>query len=227
MNTATGTGLVALLLMVMAAAGANSRGGGEPRDAAADLKHGLAIYEVCAGCHSANGWGAKDGEFPMLAGQHASVIVKQLADIRAGNRDNPAMFPFAVSEILDGPRSIANVAAYISGLPMGPDNATGPGGDLEPGRRLYRENCARCHGANGEGSGERAIPRIQGQHYPYLVRQFNWIRDGKRRNADPDMVRQIEGFSDADVAVLMDYVSRLRPDSALVAPPGWLNPDFQ
>jgi cytochrome c553 len=213
--------------MVMAGAGAGTHGGPEPRDGAADLKHGLAIYEVCAGCHSTEGWGTKDGDFPMLAGQHASVIVKQLADIRAGNRDNPAMFPFATSEILDGPRSIAAVAAYIASLPMGPDNATGPGDGLEAGRRLYGENCAGCHGDNGEGSGESAIPRIQGQHYPYLVRQFKWIRDAKRRNADPDMARQIEGFTDADVSVLMDYVSRLRPDTALMAPPGWRNPDFQ
>lgn len=227
MKTAVGIGVVGLVLMAMAGAGAGTHGGRAPRDGAADLNRGLAIYQVCAGCHSTDAWGSKDGDFPMLAGQHASVIVKQLADIRAGNRDNPAMFSFAAAEILGGPRAIADVAAYISRLPMAPDNATGPGRGLQRGRRLYGQNCARCHGANGQGSDEAAIPRIQGQHYPYLVRQFEWIRDGRRRNADPDMARQIEGFANADVAALMDYVSRLRPDKALVAPPGWRNPDFQ
>ncbi len=227
MKTAAGLGILGFVLLLLALAGASANTHGGKENGEPDLKHGLAVYKVCAACHSTEAWGSKDGDFPMLAGQHASVIAKQLADIRAGNRDNPSMFPFAAFEILDGPRSIANVAAYLSRLPMGPDNGKGPGTDLERGRRLYGGYCAGCHGKNGEGSQNRSIPRIQGQHFAYLVRQFKWIRDGKRRNANPEMARQIRGFTDADVAVLMDYVSRLRPDKALVAPPGWRNPDFQ
>ena len=36
-----------------------------------------------------------DGTFPQLAGQHTTVLIKQMADIRAGERDNPTMYPFA------------------------------------------------------------------------------------------------------------------------------------
>jgi len=32
------------------------------------------------------------------------------------------------------------------------------------------------------------MPLIQGQHYNYQVRQFEWIRTGKRRNADEEMM---------------------------------------
>jgi len=72
------------------AAGWN-QGGGE-QDAALtlkpDLENGLEVYEVCSACHLPEGWGTKEGTFPQLAGQHRKVLVKQLADIRALNRDN-------------------------------------------------------------------------------------------------------------------------------------------
>ena len=84
----------------------------------------------------------------------------------------------------------------------------------------------RCHGENGEGKADKYYPRIQGQHFKYLMRQFEWIRDGKRRNANPDMVKQIAGFSDADMEAVMDFVSRQKPPAEDLGPPGWINPDF-
>jgi cytochrome c553 len=97
---------------------------------------------------------------------------------------------------------------------------------LKLGERLYAENCARCHGAEGQGDGEAFVPRIQAQHYQYLVRQFEWIRDGKRRNANPEMVEQIQGFGARETHAVLDYVSRLEPAAPLQAPAGWKNPDF-
>jgi len=206
-----------------------NEGGGEQDEALhleADLENGVEVYEVCSACHQVNGWGLPDGTFPQLAGQHPKVLIKQLADIRAKNRDNPTMYPFALPREIGGAQSIADVAAYISKLPMNPENGVGPGDDLELGEKLYKDNCVRCHGANGEGDNEKFYPRIQGQHYAYLLRQFEWIRDGKRRNANPDMVKQIEGFSDRDMRAVMDYVSRQKPPAEMVAEPGWVNPDF-
>jgi cytochrome c553 len=91
---------------------------------------------------------------------------------------------------------------------------------------LFKDNCVRCHGANGEGNEEKFYPRIQGQHYEYLMRQYKWIKEGKRRNANPDMIAQIQNFSDQDTIDVLDYVSRLKPDPKLVGPKGWKNPDF-
>ena len=48
-----------------------------------DRNAGAEIYATCAGCHRSGGEGAVDGSYPRLAGQHRSVIMKQLADIRA------------------------------------------------------------------------------------------------------------------------------------------------
>lgn len=192
-----------------------------------NLEHGKEVYEVCAACHLPEGSGSKDGTFPQISGQHFEVIIKQLSDIRALNRDNPTMYPFALPREIGGVQSVADVAAYIAKLPMTPDNGMGSGKDLELGAKLYAENCVKCHGETGEGKHEKWFPLIQGQHYEYLIRQFREIKSGKRRNSNPDMVKQIAGFSDRDVEAVMDYVSRLKPPKERLAPPGWQNPDFK
>lgn len=203
--------------------------GGE-KDEAMHLKGdpvaGRDVYEVCAACHQPEGWGLSDGTFPQIAGQHPLVLIKQLADIRAKNRDNPTMYPFALPSEIGGPQSIADVVAYIQGLKMNPHNGVGPGRFVEKGEKLYKENCERCHGPDGMGNNEKFFPRIQAQHYTYLMRQFKWIKEGKRRNANPDMVKQIQNFTDEDVEAVLDYTSRLKPPAEMIAPEGWKNPDF-
>ena len=190
-----------------------------------DIDNGREAYRVCAVCHMPEGWGTKDGYYPQIAGQHATVIIKQLSDILARNRDTPTMFPFTLLVNLQ-PQEYADVAAYLARQPMTRDNGLGPGSDLEHGQRLYEKNCVDCHGRNGEGIEQEYMPLIQGQHYNYLVRQFEWIREGKRRNADDEMVEQIQGFTDRDISAIMDYTSRLKPPVARLAPPDWRNPDF-
>lgn len=190
-----------------------------------NLEEGRKVYLLCAVCHQPEGWGSRDGEYPQIAGQHGSVTIKQMADIRARNRDNPTMFPFTLLDHLSV-QQIADVSAYIAQFPMTPDNGVGSGDDLEHGERLYVKYCAECHGDSGQGVAEDHMPLIQGQQYLYLVRQFEWIRDGKRRNADPEMVEQVKSFTDRDVAAVMDYTSRLRPPPERVAERDYQNPDF-
>lgn len=191
-----------------------------------DLDNGRRVFMVCTVCHLPEGWGRSDGRYPQIAGQLAGVTIKQLADIRARNRDNPTMRPFTSPQLLGGAQEIADVAAYIAQLPMNPDNSVGPGLDLEYGEKIYQENCQDCHGRNGEGNAAEHIPRIQGQHINYLKRQFHWIRIGKRRNADQKMVKQIHRFTPRDEVAVLDYVSRLKPPLEHLAAPGWRNPDF-
>ena len=190
------------------------------------LDNGRKVYLTCVVCHGPEGWGTMDGNYPQIAGQLGTVIIKQLADTRARNRDNPLMYPFSVPSILGGPQNIADVAAYVAQLPMTPANSVGPGVDLELGEQLYTDNCAKCHGRHGEGVEQDHGPLIAGQHFSYLMRQFDAIRNNRRKNANASMVKQIEGFSQRDQVAVLDYTSRLRPPADKVAEPGWTNPDF-
>ncbi len=227
--------IAALLALTMSApAAAWLEGGGEREEALdlePDLENGLDVYEVCSGCHLPEGWGKAEGTFPQLAGQHTEVLIKQLADIREGNRDNPTMYPFALPRAIGDAQALADVVAYIEKLPMNPENGRGPWeagtAEFELGKTLYADNCVQCHAENGEGKAEEYFPRIQGQHYEYMLRQFEWIRDGKRRNANPDMVEQIKAFSDKDMQAVINYVSRQQvPKEDLAPSADWTNPDF-
>lgn len=191
-----------------------------------NLEHGKQEYKVCVVCHAPEGWGTKDGKYPQTAGQLRGVIIKQLEDIRARNRDNPTMFPFVTGQMLATPQAIADVAGYIAKLPMTTDVGHGSGDDLAHGKQMYEDHCAECHGENGEGDQEDLVPSLFGQHYQYMVRQFEWIRDGKRRNGDRKMVKQAKTFTERDLKAVMDYASRLPVPEEKRAAPGWKNPDF-
>jgi cytochrome c553 len=267
-----------------------------------DVEEGEEIYTVCAACHQPTGWGDPLGVFPQLAGQHTTVLIKQISDIRAKNRDNPTMYPFAMQ--IEGAQDIADVCAYIQTREMNPNPRVGPGGpswilsnlrkevwpisldkiqqdvgnenfkklksieekelkskkefletlkntigagelqkhqavilknadwetDLGLGKTLYEKNCVKCHRDHGQGNwhedppvvegqpapddkgkGEPAyFPVLAGQTYLYLVRQFSWIQIGKRRNANPDMVKQIKEFSFLDMKSVVDYAGRFK-----------------
>lgn len=177
-----------------------------------DIKRGEEAYEVCSACHLPSGAGRPDGTFPQLAGQHPTVLIKQIADIRGGLRDNPIMYPFAAT--LTDPQELADVSAYIQSLKIPHDNGKGPGTDLELGKKLYERDCVTCHMKNGEGDGAKFYPVLAGQHYKYMLRQATEIRDGKRRNANPDMVKIIKTYNDKEIDAIVDYMSRLEmPDA--------------
>ncbi len=185
-----------------------------------DAKAGLEAYEVCGACHLPSGAGRPDGTFPQLAGQHTTVLIKQMADIRAGLRDNPTMYPFAVT--LSDPQELADVSAYIEGLciPVGHGKYEGVDAALQiaKGKELYEKQCKECHGANGEGNKEKFYPVIAGQHYKYLLRQMNEIRDGHRRNANPDMVKVIKPYTNEQLVAISAYQASLMMPGSMCKP---------
>ncbi len=234
MNKKIITAVIASLAMTSGSVFAWNESGGEKDKALhlkPDIENGMDVFEVCSACHLPEGWGTKDGTFPQLAGQLRSVLIKQLADIRARNRDNPTMYPFALPESIGDEQAIADVTEYIEKLKMNPDNGKGewPEGtpEYEQGKKLFKENCVKCHGETARGNEKKFYPRLQGQHYKYMLRQFEWIRDGKRRNANPEMVKQIKNFTDKDMKMVINYVSRIPvPKNELAPSKDWKNPDF-
>jgi cytochrome c553 len=153
------------------------------------------------------------------------------------------MYPFTLDEQIltvagykdreiEPAQLIADVTDYISKLPMNPVSGIGPWAadtpEFERGRQLYSENCTKCHGKDGEGDNGKFYPRVQGQYYNYMLRQFKRIRDGRRGNANPDMEKQVKRFSDQDMKMVINYASHLRPPKEDLAPSrDWTNPDYE
>jgi cytochrome c553 len=173
-----------------------------------DPARGEITFEVCQGCHRANALGRPDGSYPRLAGQHDTVLIKQMTDVRAGRRKNEKMLPFIDKHGIS-PQDIADIAVYLSLLPVPPNNGKGPGTGLADGEKNYQARCATCHGRGGEGDASRFYPRVSGQHFNYMLREMIDIRGGARLNANQRMVEVINRFSDSDLEAMADYMSRL------------------
>ena len=173
-----------------------------------DPEAGTKIYPLCAACHGENGFGQQQGEYPSIAGQHQRVILKQLLDIQSKKRINPTMYAFSDLETLGGLQGMADIAAYTASLPLNPSPVTGSGKQLQIGETLYLQQCTSCHGERAQGNAELFYPRLSNQHYPYLVRELRWIRDGIRKNSDPAMVQILQKFSNDDINTVADYLSR-------------------
>lgn len=173
-----------------------------------DVERGAEAFVPCQGCHKRGATGSVSGAYPRLAGQHTSVLIKQMADIRSGKRQNPKMLPFADEHVLTI-QEIADIATYLHALPIPANLARGAGNALARGKALYTRDCVICHGSNGEGNAEKFFPLVAGQNFNYLLREALFIRDGKRGNANPDMVKVIKSYSDADLEAVADYISGL------------------
>lgn len=177
-----------------------------------DRARGEAAFVICQGCHRVGALGRADGSYPRLAGQHATVLIKQLTDVRSGRRGNPKMLPFADHQALSV-QDVADIAGYLQALPVPANQGQGAGDDLARGSKLFAADCAICHGTQGQGNAAKFYPRISGQHYRYLLREGRMIRDGQRRNANPEMIEVISRYSDDEIAAVSDYMSRLPVDS--------------
>jgi len=177
-------------------------------EAKGDAKRGEASFEQCVGCHRADASGRISGAYPRLSGQYDTVLIKQIVDIRSGRRSNPKMEPFISDHVLDA-YQIADVAAYLTGLPIASTNGKGSGELVSKGKDLYEKDCADCHGAKGQGVASKFYPMLAAQHYKYLLREVNFIRDGDRRNSNPDMVKVIKPYTSGDLEAVADYLSSL------------------
>ncbi|MFA6441166.1 MAG: c-type cytochrome [Sterolibacterium sp.] len=180
----------------------------------ADPLRGKEAFRGCRGCHKPDAAGVTDGTYPRLTGQHASVILKQVTEVRAGVRINPKMEPFS-SDHAVSPQEIADIAVFLASAESTRENGKGTGDFQARGKRLYEDGrCVKCHGRNGEGNGDNFYPVIAAQHYGYLKREMAYIQKGIRGNSHPEMVKAIKHYTDEDIEAMADYLSRL-PDYRL------------
>ena len=176
-------------------------------------KTGMKPWEICAMCHGLDGVSAMD-RFPILAGQKASYIRKQLDDFSRDARDNDGgQMSAMVTEIEPGDVDaiVHYFAAQIPPLPVPVVNRA----EYERGEQLYlggdgnTRACIGCH-----GNTDSAAPWLQAQHRRYLQKQLLDFRSGARGNDDGVMVRIAGQLRDRDIDALAEYLSSAsRPQS--------------
>jgi len=176
-----------------------------------DLDHGAELFKSCAVCHGLSGGGTADGQVPRIAGQHFSVLVKQLVDYRSDRRRDPLMEYMVDKHLLKKAQDIADVAAYASEIESLPEAgvSVGSGEYLASGAMVYTRSCVACHGKSGEGNRLERIPRVAGQNYAYLLRQIHDGIEGRRPNFSATHIRLLKGLDYAEITGVADYLSRI------------------
>ena len=167
--------------LTAASAGAQEGAAAAPQGS---IEAGRTKSATCAACHGVDG-NSVTPDWPMLAGQHAAYIVRQLEAFKNGERTDVTMKPFAdmLSE-----QDMLDVAAYFEAqtpVPKGADPAL-----VTLGQQIYRGGvpgrgvpaCIACHGPDGAGNPRAAYPSISSQHAAYTSKQLNAYAAGDRRS---------------------------------------------
>jgi cytochrome c553 len=172
------------------------------------------VTKVCAGCHAADGNSVSPVN-PVLAGQHADYIAKQLADFKSNTeRKNPVMLGMSASL---SPQDMKNLGAYFEGQKPKTRAAKDPA-LVKRGQQIYRGGimakgvaaCTSCHGPNGAGIPAQ-FPRVAGQFPEYIAAQLQGFRAGERANDPNSMMRTVAaGLSDAEIKAVSEYIAGLR-----------------
>ena len=181
--------------------------------AAGDAKAGQAKAAMCGACHGADGNSAAPN-FPKLAGQGERYLLKQMNDIKSGNRNILEMTGLLTNM---SEQDMADIAAYFASQNMSVGAADPAlvargealfrGGKLDQGMPA----CTGCHSPNGAGNDAAGFPQLGGQHGDYVALQLTNFREGVRTNdGDTKIMRAIaEKLSNKDIAALSSYIQGL------------------
>ena len=181
--------------------------------AAGDAKAGQAKAAMCGACHGADGNSAAPN-FPKLAGQGERYLLKQMNDIKSGNRNILEMTGLLTNM---SEQDMADIAAYFASQNMSV-GAADPA-LVKAGEALFRGGklaegmpaCTGCHSPNGAGNDAAGFPQLGGQHAQYVAKQLTDFREGNRTNdGDAMIMRSVaERLSDAEIKALANYIAGL------------------
>jgi cytochrome c553 len=200
------------LCLAMAFAGAPAVAAEAAPAPKADPAKGAAISTaVCGACHSNDGSRGLPAN-PILQGQHAAYLVKQLTEFKAGKRDNAIMKGMATTLSDD---DVRNVAAFYAGK-QAPAGSAKSKALATLGEKIYRGGvadrsipaCSGCHGPTGAGIPAQ-YPRLAGQHADYVEAQLVAFRGGVRLN-NASMSGIAARLNDREIKAVSDYVAGLR-----------------
>jgi cytochrome c553 len=181
--------------------------------AAGDPDAGKTKSAACAACHGADG-NSLNPEWPKLAGQHETYLVKQLTYFSDGERENATMKPMA-SGLTEQDRE--DLAAYYASQKVSPGMADPQLVAL--GEKLYRSGnpesgvapCMGCHGPNGAGNPAARYPALRGQHAKYIENQMHGFAEGKRVNENAVKMMQIlaSRMTNREIRAVASYIQGL------------------
>ncbi len=170
--------------------------------------------QICAACHGQKGL-SLNPEWPNLAGQHASYLLKQLNNIKQGTtRSAPTMT--AILANLTEADSV-ELATYYSKEPPA-EGAASPN-NLKRGEQLYRGGdfdkhitaCIACHGPKGTGNAQAGFPVLSGQHTLYTLNQLQAFKDKRRSNDLNSIMRDLTArMSQDDMEAVANYIQGLQ-----------------
>jgi len=181
--------------------------------AAGSAESGRAKSMTCAACHGPDG-NSLNPQWPNLAGQHATYIVRMLKAFKSGERENVLMSGQAMTL---SEQDMEDLAAYFESQVPSPRTADP---DLvTQGERLFRGGnkdtgvsaCAACHGPNGKGNGPAGFPVLAGQHAVYVAAQLHAYKKGQRKTDNAQMMRNIAArLTDDEIEAVASYIQGLR-----------------
>jgi cytochrome c553 len=185
-----------------------------PARAAGDAAAGQARAVTCAACHGVDG-NSLNPEWPSLAGQHESYVVKQLQAFKSGARQNVLMSGQAMA-LSD--QDMADIAAWFAG--QKPAAKTADPALVDVGQRLYRGGnkeagvpaCIACHGPDGLGNLTAAWPMVAGQQANYTAAQLAAYRSGERKtDGDTQIMRNVAArLTDDEIKAVASYIQGLQ-----------------
>jgi cytochrome c553 len=172
---------------------------------AAILVFDVSAQEACLACHGPGG-NSSSPEVPSIAGQPKLFIENQLVLIREQLRPSPQMQP-VVQGMKDA--DISRLAEHFSKLPAKSMETGKPDAKLvQQGRhKASALRCGVCHLPDYRGQNQ--VPRLAAQREAYLAAEMRAYRDGKRKGGDTIMAASLYGVSDADIAAIAHFLSRL------------------
>lgn len=157
----------------------------------------------CGLCHGPNGEPTDPKVIPVIWGQRADYLFKELHDYRSGDRSNAVMKLIAQNIALE---DLRKMAVYFAAKNW-PAKAV-PASAAPPPETIAAklEQCRLCHGRNFEGGAP--APRLAGLSAEYLLASMQSFADGERTN-NLDMPGFMKALTDAERQAMAKYLSAL------------------
>lgn len=85
--------------------------------------------------------------------------------------------------------------------------------DTAAGKRLYREECAECHGMQAHGNADEVIPSLAGQLPVYVIKQLVDLAEGERDSAGMHRIAAKKSLSTSQaLSNVAKYLGTLDPN---------------